>query len=254
MTVSTLKIQDCEFIAQNDGTLQRYMLRLPDAFNLRHPVPLLIALHGHGADRKQFIYDPRDECRAIRDLAERYQMILLSPDYRAPDSWMGPTAEQDMLQLIQEIKERFSISQVVLSGGSMGGTSALIFTVLYPNLVDGVIALNPMANMLEYSQEAEGITPAIEKAYGGSQSACPGIYRQRSAELHPDIFTMPLAITTGGMDAVVPPESAIRLVEVLKKQGRPVLHLHRPATRHETNYADAMEVGTFVLDNCVGAL
>ena len=63
------------------------------------PHDLLVALHGHGSDRWQFIRDGRDECRGTREAAARHGAILVSPDYRAPTSWMGPKAEADLVQI-----------------------------------------------------------------------------------------------------------------------------------------------------------
>ena len=59
----------------------------------------MLAFHGHGSDRWQFIKDARGECRGVRDVAARFGLILISPDYRAKTSWMGPKAEADVLQI-----------------------------------------------------------------------------------------------------------------------------------------------------------
>lgn len=122
---SAAEPQDVAFTAKLDGSEQRYVLVLPDGFDAQVPTPVLIALHGHGADRWQFVKDERDECRASRDAAARQKMIYVSPDYRAKMSWMGPAAEADTLQIIDELRSRFRISKVVISGASMGGTAAL---------------------------------------------------------------------------------------------------------------------------------
>ena len=59
---------DVVFTAACDGTEQRYVMLLPDRFNSGRPHDILVALHGHGSDRWQFARDPRDECRAARDV------------------------------------------------------------------------------------------------------------------------------------------------------------------------------------------
>ena len=66
---------DVSFTAKLDGTEQHYVIRLPKHFDVNQPHSLLIALHGHGSDRWQFINDARDECRAARDAAAKYQLI-----------------------------------------------------------------------------------------------------------------------------------------------------------------------------------
>ncbi len=61
--------QDVAFTASVDSTEQRYVQVLPPSFDAKKPVDVLIALHGHGSDRWQFIRLERDECRAAMWLA-----------------------------------------------------------------------------------------------------------------------------------------------------------------------------------------
>lgn len=236
--------QDLTFTAKTDNSDQRYVILLPKTFDDHTPHDLLIALHGHGSDRWQFVTATRPECQAARDIAFRQNMIFVSPDYRARTSWMGPAAEADLLQILDELKQQYMIRHVILAGGSMGGTSAMAFAAMHPNRVDGVVALNGTANMLQYSNFLD----AISESYGGTKTQKPDLYRQRSAELFPDKLTMPLAATTGGKDTLVPPDSTLRLVEQLKKLGSPAISIHRPDGGHETNYADTISAFEFVVD------
>ncbi|MEN9667297.1 MAG: hypothetical protein RLZZ326_3660, partial [Planctomycetota bacterium] len=70
------------FTADCDGSTEHAVELLPPDFDTAAPHDLLIALHGHGADRWQFIREPRDECRGTREAAAKHGAILLSPDYR----------------------------------------------------------------------------------------------------------------------------------------------------------------------------
>src|SRR5262245_10263335 len=97
-----VRITDIAFTAAYDGTEPRSVLMLPMDFKREQLHDVLIALHGHGSDRWQFVHDPRDECRAARDVAAAHGMIYVSPDYRARTSWMGPKAEADVVQIIGE--------------------------------------------------------------------------------------------------------------------------------------------------------
>lgn len=234
---------DIAFSSSVDGSEQRYVELLPPDFDAVKAYDVVIALHGHGSDRWQFIKDARDECRGVRDVAAKHGMILVSPDYRAKTSWMGPKAEADVVQIIAELKHRHKVGRVFLAGGSMGGTSALIFTALHPELIAGVCALNGTANMIEYAKFQD----AIIESFGGTKSEVPDEYKKRSAELWPDRFAMPVAVTTGGKDETVPPESVLRLVEKLKQAKRNVLSIHRAAGGHATNYEDTCAAMEFVL-------
>jgi pimeloyl-ACP methyl ester carboxylesterase len=167
-------------------------------------------------------------------------LIFISPDYRAKTSWMGPKAEADVLQIIAEVKKRHRVNRVFIAGGSMGGTSALIFATLHPELIAGVCALNPTANLVEYA----GFKDAIDASYGS-----PGERHKRSPELHADRLTMPIALTTGGKDTSVPPDSTLRLAKKLKR----VLSIHHDGGGHSTSYDDTVKAMEFVLQTADNA-
>ena len=234
---------DVEFTARLDGSPQRYVLMLPEALPAGKPVDVLVALHGHGSDRWQFVTNNRDECRALRDAAAHYGMIVVSPDYRAKTSWMGPQAEADLLQILDEIREEHPLRYTFVCGGSMGASSALTFAALHPERVDGVVALNGLANHVEYQKFQE----AIAQSFGGTKAQVPREYQRRSAELNAERLTMPMAATVGGRDQSVPPDSVRRLFGELERQGRPVRLIDRPEGGHSTNYADALAAAEFVV-------
>jgi pimeloyl-ACP methyl ester carboxylesterase len=241
--------QDIAFTAQCDGTEQRYVLLLPADFQPATPSDVLIALHGHGSDRWQFVRDPRDECRAARDVAARRRMLFVSPDYRARTSWMGPKAEADVVQIIAELKQAHRVGRVFVCGGSMGGTAALAFAALHPELVAGVASMNGTANLLEYTQFQD----AIAASFGGPKPAIPEEYKRRSAEYWPERLTMPIGLTTGGQDTLVPPASVQRLAAVLKLLDRPVRLIHREQTGHVTSYDDAQAILEFAISSVPAA-
>ena len=237
------RIEDRSFAAMNDGTEQKYVLVYPPDFDPAKPVSLLIALHGHGSDRWQFVKQARGECSGTRDAATRHGMLLVSPDYRATASWMGPRAEEDLVQIIASLKKGFVVEHVVVSGGSMGGTGALTFAARNPGLVDGVVSLNGTANLVNY----ERFSDAIATSFGGSRAEAPDEYRNRSAEFFPERFTMPVAATTGGADTIVPPDSVLRLLKSIKRDNDHVLSVHRPDGGHSTNHDDTVQAFEFVI-------
>ncbi len=232
---------EVSFTSAYDQSVQHYLLKLPDDGTPK-PARLLIALHGHGSDRRQFMEPSRDEIRAALDAARSNRCIYVSPDYRAPASWMGPAAEADLLQIISGLKKKHQVSKTILCGGSMGGTSALAFTALHPDLIAGVVAMNPTANLVEF----ENFQDAIQASFGGTKQQVFQEYKKRSAEYWPERFTMPVAITLGGKDQTVPPDSALRLGKVLQTLYPSVKVIYREAGGHTTSYADATEAFEFV--------
>ena len=89
--------KDLVFTAEYDGSEQRYVELLPTGYDPTKVHDVVLAFHGHGSDRWQFINDLRGECKGVRDAAAKYGMIVVSPDYRARTSWMGPAAEADVV-------------------------------------------------------------------------------------------------------------------------------------------------------------
>jgi dipeptidyl aminopeptidase/acylaminoacyl peptidase len=239
---------EVSFKAAVDGTTQKYVIMLPKNFDAGREHPLIIGLHGHGFDRWQYIRESRDECRGVRDVAAKYDAIFVSPDYRAPTSWMGPKAEADVVQIIADLRREYKVSKVILTGGSMGGTGVLTFAAIHPDLVDGVASLNGTGNLLEY----RGMDGVFKESFGGTKAEIPAEYKLRSAEYWPERLTMPIAFTAGGKDEGVPPHSVLRMADVLTLLGRKVLMIYRPDTGHETNYADTVSAAEFAVRGALG--
>jgi len=236
-------IEDVVFNASCDGTEQRYVLMLPLAFQPEQKHDVLVALHGHGSDRWQFIRDPRGETRAAREVAAKHGMLFVAPDYRARTSWMGPKAEADLVQIIGELRKKHRVARVFVCGGSMGGSSALTFGALHPELVAGIASMNGTANHLEYT----GFQDAIAESFGGRKAVIPDEFKKRSAEYWPERLTMPVAMTTGGQDTSVPPQSCQRLTAILKLLGRDVLLIHREEGGHSTDLDDSKAMLEFMI-------
>ncbi|MBI4025406.1 MAG: alpha/beta fold hydrolase [Verrucomicrobia bacterium] len=239
---------DTAFTARVDGSVQRYVEMLPAGFDPSKEHHALIVLHGHGADRWQYVREPRDECRGARDTAAKFGMLFISPDYRASTSWMGPKAEADVVQIIARLKKKYRVRKVFLAGASMGGSAALTFAALHSDLIAGVVSQNGTANHLEY----QNFQDAIRTSFGGAKNEIPLEYKKRSAEYWPEAFTMPVAITAGGKDASVPPQSVLRLAGILKEMNRKILLIHREEGGHSTDYNDTIAALEFVIRHALG--
>lgn len=239
---------DVEFTAEIDGSRQRYIRMLPSGFDAGRPHHLMVALHGHGSDRWQYATSDIAEVRGARDTAAKYEMIYVCPDYRAKTSWMGPKAEADVVQIIRNLKREYKIGKVFVAGASMGGSSALTFAALHSDMVDGVVSQNGTANHLEY----RNFQDAIAESFGGTKKQVPLEYKKRSAEYWPERFTMPVAFTAGGKDESVPPQSVLRLADVLQQMGREILLIYRPETGHTTSYEDTITAYEWVVRKVLG--
>ncbi|OGV52056.1 MAG: hypothetical protein A2017_03640 [Lentisphaerae bacterium GWF2_44_16] len=235
------------FKSELDDSEQCYMEILPSDLDKDKKYDLVIGLHGHGSDRKQFAFDKRPECASFREFAAKHDMIAVTPDYRAKTSWMGPSAEADLVQIIKEIKAKYKINKVFLVGGSMGATSALTFATLHPDMIDGITSMNGHANHVEY----KNFQDAISRSFGGTKEEKPEEYKKRSAEFYPENLTMSIAFTVGGKDSIVPPGSVIRLAEELRKRNGKVMVINRPKGGHSTNFEDGMTAMEFMFTGMV---
>jgi dipeptidyl aminopeptidase/acylaminoacyl peptidase len=160
---------------------------------------------------------------------------------------MGPAAEADLVQIIRELRTRHRIGKIVLGGGSMGGTSALIFAALHPDLIAGVVSQNGTANMVQYDRFQD----SIRRWYGGTKQEQADEYQKRSPEFAADKFQMPIAFTTGGQDTLVPPASVLRLAKQLEKSNPAMLLLHRENGGHATDHDDTVKAYEFVVQRAL---
>ena len=233
---ASMTSEDLSFVASLDGTTQKY-LKLTPANLPAEKIDVMIWLHGHGCDRLK-VLESRGECSGSRDFCEQSGMLLVSPDYRAQTSWMGPAAEADTLQLIGILKDAYDVGRIFFVGGSMGGTSSLTFAARHPDLVAGVTAFNPLADHMTY----EKFQDAIAASFGGTKEQIPGEYRARSAINYIDELTMPLAITVGGQDTTIPPDSARELARLVEAAHPGNVYLDDVASRaHETDYGATLK-------------
>ena len=90
--------RDVTFVSKVDGTEQRYVLMLPKDLPGERKVDLVIALHGHGSDRWQFVNAERDECRAAREMAAKHNMIYLCPDPTKVNGAVSMNGTANMLE------------------------------------------------------------------------------------------------------------------------------------------------------------
>jgi len=236
-------VKDVSFKASCDGTTQKYVRLLGKGFDESKAHDLVVGLHGHGSDRWQFADQTKNSGLAIRNTAVKYNLIMVCPDYRAKTSWMGPKAEADVLQIIEELKKQYKIDKVFICGGSMGASSALTFTAMHPELIAGVVSVNGTANHLEYSNFQD----AIIESFGGTKKQIPLEYKKRSAEYWPESFIMPVGVAVSGKDTIVPPQSVLRLTDILEKMGKDVKLIYSPEKGHSTGHEITEKLFDYVI-------
>ncbi len=105
------------FNSSYDKTEQPYRLYIPTTYDKSRQYPLLVVLHGKWVNQNAwFDYTP------VKEHAEKRGYIVAAPFGRGDYFYRG-AAEQDVLDIISEIKKAYNIDnkRVYLIGHSMGG-------------------------------------------------------------------------------------------------------------------------------------
>ena len=236
-----------------DGSSWPYLLQLPEG----EPQAILVYLHGHYADERQgMALGTYNDCFGkLRGECLRRQWVYACP-YYGGNTWMNALSESGLADLIGALGARWPGRPVYLCGGSMGGTSALIFAVRRPELLAGVAALCPAGDIETYyayvaaSADAGlgNIAAAIRTHYQVDGRALGSELRDRSACQQAERLGMPVYISHGDADTVIPIEGARRLVARLRELGAPLRYKEIAGGAHDApvNEVQWAEVLDFV--------
>ena len=144
------------FISQYDETTQSYQLFIPETNSESIALPLVVVLHGHGADQfAWFNYTP------VQKYAELYRYVVASPYARGNNWYRGP-AEQDVLDIINDVREKCNIdpNRIYLAGHSMGGWGAWWIGLRHPDLFASICPMSGFAPM-DLLPNARNLSPMI---------------------------------------------------------------------------------------------
>jgi pimeloyl-ACP methyl ester carboxylesterase len=207
-----LQVEKIVFSSALDNNLDWAVLTPPPAGHN----DWLVFLHGHGSFGDQ-IYVRKD----IRDQwlphITSKKLGILGANIRG-NSWMNPQAAYDLAALIHWLKSEKKARNIILVGGSMGGTSALIFAGLHPELLDAVVALCPASDLSTYvpwcDQRRDQIpilaqlSDTIKERYQGSPSENPDVYAKHNAVANAHKLKMPVTVCQATGDRTIPVEQA----------------------------------------------
>ncbi len=246
-------IREEGFVSPVDGARQTWL-----EVELGHPspesVPLLaVFLHGALSHQEQGmtagIY--HNAFGRLAKWLQRHSAVYLCPEYRG-NSWMGPAAERDFMEILRQTRSRWRPARTLLIGGSMGGTSALIFAARHTEMLDGVLAFCPATDPSEMFAR---FPDHFREGYGGSPEEVPEVYRERATRFAAErLARLPLAIVHGSSDALIPVHHSRRLVAELRRHGACFRYKEIPEGDHDSPLAvDVEPFLEFLLDPASGA-
>ena len=222
-----------EFKSSFDGSAQTFLEKDFGGGDSNGTRLVFVYLHGALSHQEQGmtagIYNGTFE-KWGEELAKR-DAVYVCPEYRG-NSWMGPAAEADVLDILNLLTKRFPGRRLILAGGSMGGTSALIFASRNPKAVDGVIALCPATDPALMF----GVFPEhFVESYGGSPEKVSQVFSDRTSRNRVDsLAPLPLAIVHGSADAIIGVDHSRILVSQLKQRGARCHYTEIPEGDHDS--------------------
>ncbi len=180
----------------------------------------VVVIHGHGSNGDQLFRRPDVRNGWLPLFCER-KWGIITPNLR-DNGWMSPDASSDLKELLTFVRQRWDVEKFVFASGSMGGTSNLIYAVLHPEDVAGVVALCPATDLVSYLNWCKehkdtnsiiaDIRDAIFSAYKGTPETMPEVYKKHSALLNVHKLNMPVFIAHGTKDLIIPVSQSRQLV------------------------------------------
>jgi predicted esterase len=198
------------YFSKADQTFQPYRIFVPTQYDGSKPAPLLIALHGMGGDENGMFDGYRE---TLKVEAQRVGFIVACPKGREPTSMYRGTAEQDVMDVIAEVRRDYKVdaSRIYLMGHSMGGYGTWSVAMDHPEVF---AAIGPIS--------------------GGGSAA--GMEK---------IKTIPEYVVHGDDDRTVNVNMSRTMVAAGKKLGAPITYVEVPGGSHvsvaEPNFAPMLD-------------
>ncbi len=185
----------------------------------------VVVLHGHGSAGDQLV-TRADLVREWLPALDCCGAGVAAPNLRG-NAWMSEGAAADLAQLLRDCRERSGWKRVFIVSGSMGGTGALIFAMLHPELIDGLGVLGAATDIGRYRAWcATRPEPILREIHDAIARAYPTkeLQERHNVCRHAGRLAMPVLLYHGGADAIIPVSEARALAECLA--GKPGFRYH----------------------------
>jgi predicted esterase len=135
------------YLSKIDNTLQPYRVFVPSSYDGTKSYPLVIALHGMGGDENG-IFDGYliGGQSAVKTQAEQRGYLVACPKGRGTaDMYLGK-AEQDVLDVLADMRRAYKVDRVYLTGHSMGGYGTWSLAQAHPELFTALAPISGGGN------------------------------------------------------------------------------------------------------------
>ena len=163
-----------------------------------------------------------------RILAGNYPLLSIN---MRDTSYMSPAATQDFSDLLNYCRKNLDCNKIILLGGSGGASSAMAYACMHPEKINGVIAMGmcDIFARLDFAQKSQNevlqkLAKVTFEAYGGSLEEKPELYHARSVLENIDKLNMPIILTMGEADPLIPVVETRKIVEAMKTKNNFIYH------------------------------
>ncbi len=190
-----------------DKELQPYRVFVPTKYDAAKPMPMVVALHGMGADENSYFRDYDNGI--VKREAEARGYLVVCPKGRGSASMYAGDAERDVMDVIAAMRRDYNVDadRIYLTGHSMGGYGTWSIGAKYP---DVFAALAPIAG--------GGLPSSLSK-----------------------IKHVPQIVIHGDNDPTVPVERSRVMVKAAKEFGIEIKYIEVPGGNHTDIAVPAMK-------------
>lgn len=223
---------DCEQIQVKSGKRDLtvgYIAPSSGIFGIGDESVLIVYLHGLGANWQQPFTLPWRHTYA--DTATHYKpgITFMSTQFGAGGKWADENSFNDVTNGINAILKKYPSKEIILTGCSMGGSTALSYAAGAPEEIRkkiiGVIAMYPAGDFVELHEKTTTalVRSALEQCFGGAPTTPEIKQRYLDMSIMPHINEFPketrVYMMSAKADATIPPALQKSLADALKQHG-----------------------------------
>lgn len=206
-----------------DGVWQPYGVYVPTSYDAANATRLTWWMHWRGGDTHDAaVVSPR----TMRDFGEDQNGLVVAPRGRGTATWYVGKAQVDFREVWDDALRTFTVDEnrVYVTGHSMGGWASYLLSVLYP---DRFAAALPYAGVPTQGLYAGcDVDPCYQGTNGGDAKA------QFTGPLLENLRNVPVAISHGALDELVPVTGVTRQAERLARLGYQYRYYVFPTYEH----------------------
>jgi dipeptidyl aminopeptidase/acylaminoacyl peptidase len=239
-------------IISRDGLQLRGYLTLPSGAP-RRPLPMVLSVHGGPWSRTHWGDPLRSDDAAYAQFLANRGYAVLQVDFRGSTGYghrfmsaaygeFAGRMHEDLLDAVRWAVDGgiADAARVAIMGWSYGGYAALVGLTMTPDVFACGVSLNGPTDLVTL---IESFPPYwMDLSQWHDYVGDPAIAEDREQMVlksplhHAERLKRPVLIVHGGTDARVPIDQAERMVQALRRAGKPVQYLPIPAMGHGMGY------------------